>query len=248
MWRHAQNYIIIWLITDWNELIFTAIDAGLTNDQQLRCETHSCPCEELWGVWQNHQLLKASGKQAQVWSWKTRNTVGHMAKVITVQVSHLLDCTVTCLSVSNISFITNTGPLRGQQATAGLRTKHFILFLNVFSLRSKDIKRDSSHLWSSETDWAVTWFVLLLWALSLIIKKNINCTHQVMTASVCSYTLINSFTVSPVSFVAGFTCTVTLLVWRQHDVCFCQRTKWLSGHLFSSLRRQLFITQCVWWC
>lgn len=142
-------------------MIFRAIYAGLTDDftlsvcfitKQLSCDTHSYPCEELWGVWQNHQLLEASGKQTQVWSCKYRNTVGHMNMVITVQDSHLLDCTVTYLSVSNISFITNTGPLRGQQATAGLKTKHFLFD-------------------RQKTDWAVTWFIILLCALSLIINS-----------------------------------------------------------------------------
>lgn len=132
-----------------------------------------------------------------------------------VQDTHLLDCPVTYLTVSNKSFITHTRPLGGQQSTGGLNTERCI--------------------WAAGSS-SCCW----VWQF----------THQVVTAAVCGYTLIDSFTVLPISFVAGFTHAVALSVSQaaeyEDETMHFSVSMWSDTLICIISHMTSHMTSCIW--
>lgn len=102
--------------------------------------------------------------------------------------THLIDGTVTQESVSNVSFVTDTRPLRGQQETAGLRTGTGSVTPTALS---------SGRTCGSE------------------VQLETSGPHPEVAASAGRNTLVNGLTGVSVPLVAGLTGTVALDTQRQ---------------------------------
>lgn len=115
---HVKRVLNVWVCLWYTARFIYCIIIKVTICTLCICKTwhaHSHPCEEVWGLRQDAELLKSPGNKVRLEA-KTRSCWLNLA------ITHLFNCTVTHVSISNISFIADTRPLRGQQETAGLHT------------------------------------------------------------------------------------------------------------------------------